>query len=443
MAGMAGMAGMGRTVGALGRRALSGSARSPALRGSSSVVGRSTGVLRAGTPLRWLASEGQRGGGSGSGGSGGGSGGGGVFSNLHDELNDQKEASSADQREPETSEGSGSQQEAAGSEAHDKGSGPEDAASAKAGKDFDSAVGMASSFWTDLKDAAADLFTIDRDRSVLTKRVHEKYSPPPKAGEEGTSEAEEQAAYDGPSEIMVVDPGKSTWERLGDRLREAPLYQELLRRAKEAQKSEFGQKATEATDRVKDRIENMQEAWETSQNPWVYRISEVWDSLTHETDTARVIKELWKMDPDFSLEVWKDDVSQHFVPRLLEAWIRGDKKFLKHWCQDDTYKKLSNDIKQREQEQVVVDPNILSVDFAEVIVDPSLTERNALLGLFVAVQQISCVRDRSGEIKEGAEDNIKLNKYFLVFQREYIMEDGELQWKVADFGFQGEEYMAI
>lgn len=67
----------------------------------------------------------------------------------------------------------------------------------------------------------------------------------------------------------------------------------------------------------------------------------------------------------------------------------------------------------------------------QVIVDPSLTERNALIGLFVAVQQISCVRDRSGEIKEGAEDDIKLNKYFLVFQREYVAEEGELKWKVS------------
>ena len=122
-----------------------------------------------------------------------------------------------------------------------------------------------------------------------------------------------------------------------------------------------------------------------------------------------------------------------------------------------------------------MDPNILSVDFAEVgpvraapflacpqppgilrtaqgqkkavtrtvhrsmlcqvIVDPSLTERNALLGLFVAVQQISCVRDRSGEIKEGAEDDIKLNKYFLVFQREYVAEEGELKWKVGQEPF--------
>lgn len=43
--------------------------------------------------------------------------------------------------------------------------------------------------------------------------------------------------------------------------------------------------------------------WETSQNPWVYRASELWDWATHETDTAVVLKELRKLDPNFSLEV--------------------------------------------------------------------------------------------------------------------------------------------
>lgn len=46
-------------------------------------------------------------------------------------------------------------------------------------------------------------------------------------------------------------------------------------------------------------------------------------------------------------------------------------------------------------------------------------------------------------IGKGAEDDIKLSKYFLVFQREYVAEEGELQWKVADFGLQGHEDIAV
>jgi len=59
-------------------------------------------------------------------------------------------------------------------------------------------------------------------------------------------------------------------------------------------------------DKLSDKVEDAREVWETSQNPWVYRASELWDWATHETDTAVVLKELRKLDPNFSLEVWRD-----------------------------------------------------------------------------------------------------------------------------------------
>jgi len=49
---------------------------------------------------------------------------------------------------------------------------------------------------------------------------------------------------------------------------------------------------------------------------------------------------------------------------------------------------------------VLLDPNVLAIDHAEVIVDPAMTEQNCLIGLFVAAQQIHCVRNTNGEIIE-------------------------------------------
>ena len=39
---------------------------------------------------------------------------------------------------------------------------------------------------------------------------------------------------------------------------------------------------------------------------------------------------------------------------------------------------------------------------------------------------------------KGAEDNIQLNQYQLVFQRDYDEVEGVLQWKVVEFAFVGE-----
>lgn len=68
-----------------------------------------------------------------------------------------------------------------------------------------------------------------------------------------------------------------------------------------------------------------------------------------------------------------------------------------------------------------------------------MTERQMLIGLFVAAQQIHCVRNHAGEIIEGAEDALKLYRYFLVFQREYVEEEGELVWRLVDFSSAGDE----
>jgi hypothetical protein len=57
---------------------------------------------------------------------------------------------------------------------------------------------------------------------------------------------------------------------------------------------------------------------------------------------------------------------------------------------------------------------------------PTHTRTHTLLGALLLCAQ-------------GAEDSLKSYRYFLVFQREYVEELGELQWKLADFAPAGDE----
>ena len=57
---------------------------------------------------------------------------------------------------------------------------------------------------------------------------------------------------------------------------------------------------------------------------------------------------------------------------------------------------------------------------------------------------VYCVRSsETGEILEGGESEIKMNRYFLVFQREFVEEEGVLQWKLAELSPSGSEDWAI
>jgi len=55
-----------------------------------------------------------------------------------------------------------------------------------------------------------------------------------------------------------------------------------------------------------------------------------------------------------------------YVPKLLEAWLRGDAQTLKHLCKEDVLTKLLHDVAARKKERVSPDPHVLSVDHAEV-----------------------------------------------------------------------------
>jgi len=57
------------------------------------------------------------------------------------------------------------------------------------------------------------------------------------------------------------------------------------------------------------------------------------------------------------------------VPKLLEAWLRSDRATLKELCKEDVLTKLMHDIAARKKEKVSPDPNVLSVDHAEVGAD--------------------------------------------------------------------------
>jgi import inner membrane translocase subunit TIM44 len=80
---------------------------------------------------------------------------------------------------------------------------------------------------------------------------------------------------------MIVEQEKGTWEKITSRLRETPLIQELFKAQKvladtEAGKA-MGDRAKAARDNVSDKAEDLNEFWETSQNPWVYRASSIYD----------------------------------------------------------------------------------------------------------------------------------------------------------------------
>ncbi|RHY06916.1 hypothetical protein DYB37_000758 [Aphanomyces astaci] len=294
-----------------------------------------------------------------------------------------------------------------------------------------------------LKETLYEVFGWNKKKSVeetLTSSLADTRAP-----KETSSDDDDEAAatpeYTGTTAMVVVKGEQTAWERVASRLRETPIIQGLLDAANQAAKTEagkvLGSTAKKARDKVGDATEDVREYWETSQNPWVYRMSSIYDGLFGETPESIAIKEIRRADPSFDVETWKDAVAENVVPHVLDAFLRGNSRDLKQWMGEAAYNTVNMAIRERKADGLVVDPNILAIRNVTVIALSAEDKQAPIIGIQLMAQQINCIRNREGEIVEGADDDIQANFYIFAFRREYDEEASALKWKIVEFGVIG------
>ena len=261
-------------------------------------------------------------------------------------------------------------------------------------------------------------------------------------GEGEEEQEEEEAREKGPSALVHVKDPVSQWDVMKQRLADAPLIREILRGSKKAYNvaadTDLGHKAEDMADRMKEKVEDAKEFWETSQNPLVYTLSGVWDNMTGETEEGICIAEILKLDPGFDKESWAEEVRTNLVPHVIKAHLTGDKEFLGEHLGEGVLNKLTQDIKLREDDRIEFDSNILDID--ENVVQMKYMEDNGPVIVCVyMVQQINCIRKgKDREIIEGGEAQVVAKFYSIAFTQEYLEDDGEVRWKIVDYEFGGE-----
>ena len=238
------------------------------------------------------------------------------------------------------------------------------------------------------------------------------------------------------AQLMVVEQ-EDTWKELRERLRKAPIISDILDGTQRARKRI---NETSAAKKVKDLGEDAREFWETSQNPLVYQASSIVDAVTAETDTAAATRELRRLDPNFSLEVWRDGVSEELCPQFVDAFIQGDTMKLKPWLSEGLFSRLSHEIRLRKEEGLVYDDaQITDCEKVEIIAVQVDEQRSPILVVQFMAQQVNCVRNREGDVVEGYPSDIRAYFYVMAFQREYDDTSHELAWRVVDFQLGGGE----
>lgn len=51
-----------------------------------------------------------------------------------------------------------------------------------------------------------------------------------------------------------------------------------------------------------------------------------------ENETARVIRAMKELDPDFRVDKWTGELREYIVPEVVDAYLSADRESLRRWC---------------------------------------------------------------------------------------------------------------
>jgi len=228
------------------------------------------------------------------------------------------------------------------------------------------AISLLDTFKFGVAQTWEELINSGKPQSV-NKVIHAPMGDSATSGGAGGGNVDNEAAdkYDGVAALTIVKDHSGAWERMQQRLAEAPIIKDILGASYELYKKSGAQHAKRKLDDIRA---DATEAWETSQNPWVYRLSSVYDTITAESEFALATKELRRLDPDFvSLDKFKDDAMATMIPEILSHIMEGRTKELKPHLGEAVYNRLAAEIRVRKSEGLIVDPHILGIENSEIL----------------------------------------------------------------------------
>ena len=190
-------------------------------------------------------------------------------------------------------------------------------------------------------------------------------------------------------------------------------------------------------------INRFKHNYQESENPIVSstremtdRIAEIWGKFTAENESARVIRLMKEIDPQFRVEPWLNQLRDYILPEICEAYIKNDTPTLAAWLSEAPMSVHAATSKQVTEQKLKSDGRIVdlrNVDIAQYKVLPP----NDIPVFIVSfrTQEIHIYRNAVGEIVAGREDQVQAVTYIAIFTR---LAD-ELQnpvtggWRVMDF----------
>lgn len=182
------------------------------------------------------------------------------------------------------------------------------------------------------------------------------------------------------------------------------------------------------------------EAFDESENPVVSSIRSVTSTIGSwfdENETARVVKLMKLLDPNFNMEGFERELREYIVPEVVDAYLSADRDGLKAWCGEATYNVLWATMEQYLKQGLVSDSKCLDIRQVDVSTARVLENDIPVLVVTFSTQEVLLFRNaKTREIVVGAENKVEQCMYVAAITRVEEQLEDELTggWKVIEMG---------
>ncbi|KAM7259743.1 hypothetical protein ACFE04_015484 [Oxalis oulophora] len=237
-----------------------------------------------------------------------------------------------------------------------------------------------------------------------SKRKHLEYTRSTFTGEKSTR-----------TDVVIIPTKQSKWGKKWEAFKEKMKGNPMFKRV-----SGYSEPVVHKSQEI---AEDMRERWETSDNPVVHKLMDVSETIFQETDTAQSIKEIRRRDPSFSLPDFVAEIQEVIRP-VLSAYFKGNVEGLKKYCSPEVIERCKAERQAFQSHNMFFSHKILHISDVEVR-ETKMMGTSPIIIVAFQTQQIHCVRDREGTIKEGGEDAIQTVYYAWAMQLVDLEELGE------------------
>ncbi|KAL2930680.1 Mitochondrial import inner membrane translocase subunit TIM44-2 [Bienertia sinuspersici] len=217
------------------------------------------------------------------------------------------------------------------------------------------------------------------------------------------------------TEVVVVpvkqSPWSKKWESLKEKMRGHPMFKNVTKMSEPVvTKSQESHLIEKFFPKLCQLAEDLQERWETSDSPVVHKIQDINDRVFGENDSAMSFKEIRRRDPLFSLPDFVAEVQEVIRP-VLNAYLKGDIKVLAKYCSSEIVERCKAEHKAFESQNIFFDNKggitFLALEILHVsevdLRETKMMGSSPIIILAFQTQQVYCVRDRQGSIKDGSQ----------------------------------------